>query len=114
MSGSSKVTFEELKKNSEKRNRKLKSAGKAISYIGLALCFGVGILAAQGLEESLGWYRIAGILIIVLVFSFLSIMVEKKTRGSEKHSTSGKIIRLLITIFMALSILIFYNLTSSI
>ncbi len=110
MENPSKDTFEELKKNSEKRNKKLKSVGKAISYLGLALFLGVGVLVAQELVALLEWYRIAGMLIIVLVFSFLSIMVEKKTRGIEKYSTSSKLIRLLITILMFLSIFIFYSL----
>lgn len=114
MENSSKDTFEKIKKNSEKRSKKLKSTGKAISYLYLALFFGVGILAAQGLGLSLGWYRIAGMLIIVLVFSFLSILIEKKTRGIEKYSTSSKLIRLLVTILMFLSVFIFYRLTSSI
>ena len=109
--------FEELKKKSEKRNKKLKSAGKIISYLYLALFFGIGLFVAQDLGaalEWLGWYRIAGILIIVLVFSILSVMVEKKTRGAEKHATSSKLIQLLITIFMSISIYIFFSLTSKI
>jgi amino acid transporter len=105
--------FEELKKKSERRNKKLKSAGKIISCLYLALFFGVGIFIAKELWASLEWHRIAGMLIIVLVFSFLSIVVEKKTRGIEKYSTSSKLIRLLITIFMFISIMIFFNLTSS-
>ncbi len=111
MRASSKDPFEELKKISEKRNRKLKSAGKAISYLGLALCFGVGIFIAIDLGASLKWYRIAGILVIVLVFSFLSIWIQKKDK--EKHSTLIIFIRLLITLFMLISVAIFYELTST-
>jgi uncharacterized membrane protein len=117
MDASSKDPFEELRKSSERRNKKFKTVGKIIGYLYLALFFGVGIFIAKELwasRESLEWYRIAGVLIIALVFSFLSIMVEKKTRGIEKYSTSSKLIRLLITIFMFISILIFYNLSSNI
>lgn len=106
--------FEEHKKNSEKRNKKLKIAGKTISYLYLALFFGVGIFVAKELWASLEWYRIAGMLIIVLAFSVLSMMIEKKTKGIEKHSISAILTQLVITVFMFFSIVIFYNLTSEI
>ena len=114
MKESNKDTFEEIKKNSEKRNMKLKFAGKGVAYLYLALFFGTAIFAAKELGASLDLYRIAGILVIVLVFSFLSLFIGKITRAIEKYSTSSKIIRLLITIFMFLSIFIFYSLTSDI
>lgn len=114
MNTSSKDPFEELKKNSEKRNKKLRTAGKTISFLGLALFFGVGIFAVKELVASLEWYRSSGILIIILFFSFPSIVIYKKTKGIEKYSTSSILIELLITVFMFISIYIFYSLTSKV
>ncbi len=112
MENSSKDPFEQLRKDSEKRKRKFKFTGKVIGYLYLALFFGACIFMTIDLWGSIEWIRIAGILLIVLVVTFILSIVEKKFRGIEKSSTSSIYIGLLATIIIFISIYIFFSLTS--
>lgn len=100
--------FKFLKKTGGENAAKVPSEG----YFFLASILGVGVYGVFDNPTSPGRYRMVGIMVIILVFFFLSILFGNKTWGSEKNSTSTKPVRLLIVVSMISSILIFHGLTS--
>ena len=107
-----KKKMENFSKDPFEQLGKFKFAGKAIGYLYLALFSCAGIYAATELLGSEERYRLAGILIIVLVFSFLSNIAHKKYGETEKHSRSSLLIGAITTVIIMFSIYIFLDLIS--
>lgn len=112
MKNSGKDPFEELKKDSEKGKRKLKFAGRVFSCLYLILFLGIGILIFNKLGEGIDLNRAAIIFFVAAVYTFLSIWIGKKIKGTKDYHLSMKFIRLIIILLMFLTFYIVTRLTS--